>query len=68
MSLITIRLNGDEAQVRATTVADLLAERGLDARAVAVEHNGQVVRRADHPSIPLRTGDRIEIVRFVQGG
>jgi sulfur carrier protein len=47
---------------------DLLAELGLDARAVAVERNGDVLKRAQLGEVELAAGDRLEIVRFVQGG
>jgi thiazole synthase/sulfur carrier protein len=49
-------------------LVDLLAELGLDPLAVAVERNGAVLRRADLPAVDLAPGDRLEIVRFVQGG
>jgi thiamine biosynthesis protein ThiS len=47
---------------------DLLAALGLDPRAVAVERNGEVVPRARLPEVELQAGDRLELVRFVQGG
>ena len=47
---------------------DLLAELGVDSRAVAVERNGDVLKRAQLASVELAAGDRLEIVRFVQGG
>ena len=68
MPELTIRLNGDEVSVPATTVAELLVVRGLDPRLVAVELNGRVVPRATHDEARLSHGDAIEIVRFVQGG
>ena len=64
-----LQLNG---QVRDTpelaTVADLAAWLALPAFGSAVELNGAVVRRADHPTTPLRDGDRLEVVRLVGGG
>jgi thiamine biosynthesis protein ThiS len=35
---------------------------------VAVEHNLRVVPRAEHASLRLNHGDRLEIVTFVGGG
>jgi sulfur carrier protein len=63
-------INGEEAEIAAATVAELLAARGIDAKArfLAVAVNGSVVRRVDWPSQPLSPGDRIEIVRPLQGG
>lgn len=35
---------------------------------VAVERNGEVVRRRDHATVTLSEGDVVEIVHFVGGG
>ncbi|HJW73646.1 MAG TPA: sulfur carrier protein ThiS [Geothrix sp.] len=50
------------------TVADLAAWLHLPAFGSAIELNGEVLRRADHPSTPLKEGDRLEVVRLVGGG
>ncbi len=50
------------------SVADLLAALGRDPKKLAVEVNEAVVPRTDHPSFPLRDGDRVEIVTLVGGG
>jgi sulfur carrier protein len=50
------------------TVADLVRLLQLVPERVAVELNGQLVRRATHPQTPLRDGDRVEIVTLVGGG
>jgi sulfur carrier protein len=64
------RINGKNTELTATTVAELLAEQGIDptARFLAVAVNGSVVRRAEWPTVPLAAGDNIEIVRPFQGG
>ena len=64
-----IVVNGEPRPLAgAGRLLDLLAELELDPRAVAVERNGEVLRRAELPEVELRAGDRLEIVRFVQGG
>ena len=65
-----LRINGVEAEVAVETVAELLAERGIDpkARFLAVAVNGAVVRRAEWPVAALAAGDTVEIVRPLQGG
>jgi sulfur carrier protein len=65
-----LRINGEEEEVAAVTVAELLAVRGIDpkARFLAVAVNGEVVRRGEWPVAALRTGDAVEIVRPLQGG
>ena len=40
----------------------------MDARAVAVEHNGRIVERAAFERVTLDEGDQVEIVRMVGGG
>jgi len=65
----TIVLNGEPHEVRAPmTVAELIADLGLDARQVAVERNREIVPRAEHSKALARDGDRFEIVTFVGGG
>jgi sulfur carrier protein len=47
---------------------DLIAALGLKGDRVAVEHNGNIVSRAEWGSTGLADGDRLEIVHFVGGG
>jgi sulfur carrier protein len=65
-----LRINGTEAELAATTIAELLAEQGIDpkARFLAVALNGAVVRRAEWQAAALAAGDNVEIVRPFQGG
>jgi len=66
---ISARVNGHERRLPASwTVADLVAELGVEPRTVAVERNGEIAPRARWSEIALADGDRLEIVRFVQGG
>lgn len=62
-------VNGEPVSVPdGTTLAGLLDRLALDKRRLAVEHNQRVVPRAEHPTLRLRAGDRLEIVSFVGGG
>lgn len=62
-------VNGDEQEAKkATTVADLLSDRGLSSTRVAVEVNERIVPRATHANHELKEGDVVEIVHFVGGG
>ena len=64
-----IVVNGEPCDVApGTRLLDLLAALELDPRTVAVEKNGDVLRRAAFAEVELQPGDRLEIVRFVQGG
>lgn len=64
-----IKLNGESRQTGPdTTIATLLAAEGLGERRVAVEVNGAIVPRGQHPTHELHDGDRIEIVHALGGG
>ena len=64
-----IVVNGEPRELApGTRLLDLLDSLSLDPRAVAVEKNGEVLRRAQLGEVELQAGDRLEIVRFVQGG
>ena len=65
---IAVTVNGARRQVPAGTLLDLLAHLELDARAVVVEHNRVIVRRAALGDVAVTDGDQIEIVHFVGGG
>jgi thiamine biosynthesis protein ThiS len=62
-------INGEQRAVtHSGTVEQLLAELGLDARAVVVELNRVIIRRPALASTTLAEGDSVEIVHFVGGG
>ena len=64
-----IVVNGETVRVaRASTVADLIAERDLLGKRIAVEVNGMIVPRSRHAVTALAAGDRVEIVVAVGGG
>ena len=68
--MMHLTINGKDADLAATTIAELLAEQGIDpkTRFLAVAVNGAVVRRAEWPEARLSQGDDVEIVRSLQGG
>ena len=67
--MIEITLNGAPLRFEAPlTVAALLASQGLAGKRVAVERNGEIVPRSQHPAALLAPGDRLEIVVAVGGG
>ena len=64
-----LRINGEHREIaRATSVRELIAELGLPAQAILVEHNGTALRREEWDTRALAEGDRIEVVRIVAGG
>lgn len=63
-----ILLNGDERNVAARTLAELLVELELVGKRVAIELNGEIAPRSQHSAITLNENDRIEIVHAIGGG
>ena len=66
---IDITVNGRSRRVpTGSTLAQLLATLGLDRGRVAVELHLRVVPRAEHATLRLNHGDKLEVVTFVGGG
>lgn len=69
MSTLTIQLNGAaHAIAHGQTVAQLIAELGLQHRKLAVAINREVVARERWPRHAVQANDRIEIVHAIGGG
>ncbi len=70
--VLQLRVNGQKRELACegtgATVLDLLASLDQHPKTVAVELNRELVPRARLGETALRDGDRVEIVRFVQGG
>ncbi len=65
-----IYLNGEQADVAAETLMDVLAFLDIDAdqRGVAVAVNGTVVPRRSWAETHISAGDDVEVINAVQGG
>ena len=64
-----VLINGSpESFAAPPTVAQVLAQRQLTGKRVAVERNGDIVPKSRHESTLLAAGDRLEIVVAVGGG
>ncbi len=61
-------LNGQDREVQATQVEELVAELGLPLAAALVEHNGTALLRSEWAQTDLQNGDHLEIIRMVAGG
>jgi sulfur carrier protein len=71
MSASEIRVNGEAQPLgEAETVAALMERLGVgaEARGVAVAVDGEVVPRGRWQTHALQPGDRVEVLRAVQGG
>ena len=66
---VRVEVNGESKELEeGATLQTLVQSLGLAPERVAVEHNREVVRRPDWPTLKLSEGDRVEIVHFVGGG
>ena len=67
--LVDVVVNGELKQIAdGATLLEVLTELELDPRAVVVEHNRRIVRRAGLADVTVAAGDAIELVHFVGGG
>ena len=67
--MIGLKVNGKHVELEAPTPLTAYLEKlGVSPRAVAVEHNGNIIDRGAYAATTLRDGDVVEIVRMVGGG
>ena len=67
--MLEIKINGETRQfAKALTVSGLIDELGYTGKRIAVERNGEIVPKSQHPSTSLLSGDQLEIVVAVGGG
>ena len=67
--MIHVRLNGDTRQLDlSSTIHEMVAELGLHAPLILIEHNGLALHRGEWPTTQVSDGDRIEILRVSAGG
>jgi thiamine biosynthesis protein ThiS len=67
-----LKINGKERQfapdAMPATLTALLAALGVEAAAVVAEVDGRIVRREEYGSTEIRTGQQIELIKFMGGG
>ncbi|OAP36710.1 thiamine biosynthesis protein ThiS [Sinorhizobium glycinis] len=63
-----LTVNGEEHELPAATLADLLALLEYEGDWIATAVNGELVHGADRASHPLKDRDRIEVLSPMQGG
>jgi sulfur carrier protein len=67
--MIQLKVNGKHRDVeQPASLLALLEQIGVDYRIVAVERNGEIVKRVHFGETPIDAGDELEIVRMVGGG
>jgi len=64
-----IIVNGETREIRqGMTLAELVAELGMQNQRIAVEVNQRIIPHGDYHACQLSSGDRVEIVRAIGGG
>jgi sulfur carrier protein len=65
-----IFVNGEPRERAGATIAELLADLGVEdrARGVAVAVDGEIVPRAEWPERRVNQGERVEALSAMQGG
>lgn len=64
-----IIINGEQTEINdGTTVAELICEKGFRPNYIAVELNGEILKKDLYSSVILKDGDKLEVVSFVGGG
>ena len=67
--MFELTVNGKPRTIeREMSLLDYLTQVGINPQIVAVEHNGEIVRRERYAEARLGAGDVLEIVRMVGGG
>ena len=61
-------INGEKLEFKELKFSELLKQRGLEAKFVALELNGEVISRDKFESLVLKENDKAELVHFVGGG
>ena len=67
--MIEISVNGDCRSIDGSmTISAFLQMFELNERMVVVEHNGEIVPRANYAQTTIDSGDNLEIVQMMAGG
>ncbi|MDY3972450.1 MAG: sulfur carrier protein ThiS [Clostridia bacterium] len=62
-----ITLNGKESKTYAN-LNELLEENEFRRELIAVEINGEIIKKSDYDTTPINDGDIVEVVHFMGGG
>lgn len=66
--MLSITVNGETVAKDTLSVSELLADMGYKTRFIAVELNGEILKKDHYDSTLLKDGDKLEVVNFVGGG
>ena len=64
-----IKINGEDREgFEGVTVSEMLDRLGYKTAYIAVEMNGDILKKENYPATALSDGDKLEVVNFVGGG
>ena len=63
-----IKVNGKKYEIDSVNLLEFIRSEKIDENKIAVELNGDIVKRENYDQYILSDGDKIEIVCFVGGG
>ena len=64
-----IQLNGKKVIIKSNySLFDLLKKYKISDKKVAIEHNGEIIPKANYKKKNLKNNDKVEIVHFIGGG
>ncbi|WP_242969071.1 sulfur carrier protein ThiS [Peptostreptococcus russellii] len=67
-ALFVIKVNGKKYEIDSVNLLEFIRSEKFDENKIAVELNGDIVKRGNYDQYILSDGDKIEIVCFVGGG
>lgn len=63
------KINGKDVSLpEGTTIENYVTLKGYNTSFIAVEHNGEIVKKTDYNKVIINPDDKLEIVTFVGGG
>lgn len=67
--MLTVKINGKELQLKSSiTLEEYIVSKAMQNKAIIVEYNYEIPEKEAWPSIELKEGDNIEILKFIGGG
>ena len=68
LNVAKIQLNGNSYEINnGTNLNELLNKLKIQKNKVAIEVNGEIVKKNKYPNLILNKGDKVEIVQFIGG-
>ena len=66
---MNIMLNNEDSEVRdGITIAQLLKDREIENKYIAVEVNEIIIPKSDYLKYEIKNGDKVEIITAIGGG